>query len=279
MPSTDEGAFSLPGHRIKGELHRSMTSVVYLAEDVRLGRRVAVKALRPAYSRDEMFRRRFLREWRTTAGLSHPHVMPVYGVGESGGSLYAVMPYIHGGDLWALLESNGPLTLEHAVSVVAQTGEALDYLHAQGLVHRDVKPENILVDTRSGRRCYLSDFGIATGEASTRRPGTGLTGYFVGSLGYMAPEQITAQVVDRRSDVYALGCVLYACLTTMAPFQEHEPALGSHRRARHPSLAALRPDLPPQIDRVVAKAMAADPRARYSGCGELAEALRRIATP
>ncbi|WP_329093447.1 protein kinase domain-containing protein [Streptosporangium sp. NBC_01469] len=138
-----------------------------------MGRRAAVRALRPAYSRDEMFPRRFLREWRTTAGLSHPHVMPIYGVGENGGLLYAVMPYIYGGDLRALLESNGPLTLENAVSVIAQTGEALDHLHSQGLVHRDVKP-----------------------------------------------------VVDRRSDVYALGCVLYGCLTTMASFQGHKPALG-----------------------------------------------------
>lgn len=257
-----------------------MASVVYLAEDVRLGRRVAVKALRPAYSGNEMFRRRFLSEWRIAAALNHPHVLPVYGLGETGGSLYAVMPYVHGGDLRSVLERNGPLKVGDAVSVVEQIGAALDYVHALGLVHRDVKPENILIDTRAGRRCYLGDFGVATGEASAPRPGTGPSGRFVGSLGYMAPEQITAQVVDRRSDVYALGCVLYACLTAMAPFREEDgPARGGSWRARRPALAEVRPDLPPGVDAAIAKAMAADPGDRYGGGGEFAAALRQVVTP
>ncbi|WP_283134514.1 serine/threonine-protein kinase [Rhizohabitans arisaemae] len=256
-----------------------MASIVYLAEDLSLGRRVAVKVLRPAYSRDEIFRRRFLREWRTTAGLDHPHVMPVYGLGESNGILYAIMPYVHGGDLRALLDSNGPLALETAVSIVVRIGGALDHLHARGLVHRDVKPANILVDPRPDGHCYLCDFGIATGEVTASGTGAGPSGHFVGSLGYMAPEQIAAQTVDRRSDVYALGCVLYACLTAVAPFQEHEPSFGSAGRARNPPPAVLRPGLHPAVDRLVAKATAADPRARHSSCGELTEELRRILTP
>ncbi|MBG0833223.1 serine/threonine protein kinase [Planomonospora sp. ID67723] len=265
-----DGGFLSPDYLVKGELYRSATSAVYLAEDVHLGRRVAVKALLPAYSEDDMFRERFLREWRTTAALRHPHIITVHRLGEAGGSLYAVMPYIHGGDLWSLLRSRGPLRLQQAASVITQTGEALEHLHARGLVHRDVKPENILVDTRADRYCHLCDFGIATSEAAARRPGAGLSGFFVGSLGYMAPEQTAAQAVDRRADVYALGCVLYACLTAAAPFREG---------ARRLSLTALRPDLPPEVDRIVARATAADPDDRYRGCGELAAALRRVATP
>jgi serine/threonine-protein kinase len=252
----------LAGYRVKGELNSSGMTLVYLAEDVRLARRVAVKVLRRPIAFDERHRRRFLRECLIAANLDHPRIVPVYAAGETEelvGAPYYVMPYLPGGDLQNMLDVHGPLSLDLTVTVVAQLAEALDYVHARGLVHRDVKPKNVLVDTTTGTRCYLSDFGIATGV--DERPHTGP---FAGSLGFSPPEQVGGQVVDRRADVHALGCLLYVCLTGVEP---HGP-----RR----SVLALRPDLPTGLDLMIRKAMAPRPADRHHTCGRLADALREI---
>lgn len=247
----------LAGYQVKGELNSSGMNLVYLAEDVRLGRRVAVKVLRRTVPFDE--RRRFLRECLIAANLDHPRIVPVYAAGEADDAPYFVMPYLPGGDLQNMLDVHGPLSLDLTITVVTQLAEALDYVHARGLVHRDVKPKNVLVDTTAGTRCYLSDFGIATGM--DERPGARP---FAGSLGFSPPEQVSGQVVDCRADVYALGCLLYVCLTGMEP---HGP-----RR----SVLAVRPDLPSSLEAIVRKAMAPRPADRHRTSGRLSEALRQI---
>jgi serine/threonine protein kinase len=249
----------LAGYRVKGELNSSGMNLVYLAEDVRLGRRVAVKVLRGTVAFDERPRRRFLRECQIAASLDNPRIVPVYAAGEADDAPYFVMPYLPGGDLQNVLDVHGPLSLDLTITVVTQLAEALDYVHARGLVHRDVKPKNVLVDNTAGTRCYLSDFGIATGV--DERPGPRP---FTGSLGFSPPEQVSGQVVDGRADVYALGCLVYACLTGMEP---HGP-----RR----SVLAARPDLPSELDAVLRKAMAPRPADRHRTSGRFSEALRQI---
>lgn len=248
---------TLPGYRIKGELSRTGVSIIYLAEDVGLYRRVVIKLLRQPLARDDRFRLRFLCEGRVAASLDHPHVIPIYALGEVDGSPFVVMPYVRGGDLQLLLDQRGPLSLERSVAIVGQTAEALDYIHAQGLVHRDVKPKNILLDSANGRRIFLCDFGITAGchcpeVEAVMSPG---------SVGFSAPEQVAGQSTDPRSDVYALGCVLYSCLT-----------------AAPPTKAGVKlPDVPPEVVRLLGKAMSYRAEDRYGTCGEFASELRRVA--
>jgi serine/threonine-protein kinase len=268
----------LPGYRIERQLGRGSMGVVYLAEDVQLCRKVALKVLAPTLADDELFRRRFDRESQSAANLDHPNIVPVYAAGEAAGSLYIAMRYVGGGDLRTLLEANGPLSLEQATSITVAVADALDAAHAQGMIHRDVKPANILIDSRSGQEhYYLSDFGI-TKIVSSGRSLTS-TGQIVGTIDYIAPEQIQGKPVDSRSDLYALGCVLYQCLTGVVPFPRDETAaqMWAHVHDDPPSVTARRPDLPPQIDTIVAKAMAKQPEDRYSTCRELAFVLRAFA--
>lgn len=250
------GTPRLPGYQIKGELSRTSVSIVYLAEDVRLGRRVVVKSLREPLAQVEWFRQRFLCECRVAASLDHPHVVPIYNFGDEDGSLFVVMPYIRGGDLQLLLDQRGPLSLERSASIVAQAADALDYIHARGLVHRDVKPKNLLLDSSTGQRVYLCDFGITAGCHCPEAEAI----VSPGSVGFRAPEQIAGHFVDRRSDVYSLGCVLYSCLTAAPP---------SHA-------GAVLPDVPPEVIRVLAKAMAIAVGDRYGTCGEFASDLHEI---
>jgi serine/threonine protein kinase len=269
----------LPGYRIERQLGRGSMGVVYLAEDVQLRRKVALKILAPTLADDELFRRRFDRESQSAANLDHPNIVPVYAAGEAGGSLYIAMRYVGGGDLRTLVETNGPLSLAQATSIVASVAHALDAAHAQGMIHRDVKPANILIDGRNGQEhYYLSDFGI-TKIVSSGRSLTS-TGQIVGTIDYIAPEQIQGKSVDGRADLYALGCVLYQCLTGTVPFPREETAalMWAHVHDDPPPVTALRPDLPPQIDNVVAKAMAKQPENRYATCRELTLALRAVAT-
>ncbi len=278
VPNAGDVVRELPGYRIERELGRGSMGVVYLAEDVRLERNVALKVLAPFLAHDERFRARFIRESQVAANLDHAHIVPIYSAGEAGGLLYIAMRYVDGRDLRALIDADGPLTLERALALVAQVADALDAAHEEGLVHRDVKPANILVDRRKGREhAYLCDFGItkhtSSGDTLTA------TGQLLGTFDYISPEQIEGKPVDGRADVYALGCVLYECLTGTVAFRREESAalLWAHLYEPPPPVTALRPDLPPTVDRIVAKATAKQPDDRYTTCGELALALRAAA--
>ncbi|MGH3875025.1 MAG: protein kinase domain-containing protein [Pseudonocardiaceae bacterium] len=269
----------LPGYRIERQLGRGSMGVVYLAEDIQLRRKVALKVLTPNLADDELFRKRFDRESQSAAKLDHPNIVPVYAAGEAAGSLYIAMRYVSGGDLRELIEANGPLSLAQATSVIAAVADALDAAHAQGLVHRDVKPANILFDGRHGQEhYYLSDFGITKVAAGSTNLTS--TGQIVGTIDYIPPEQIHGKLVDGRADLYALGCVLYHCLTGEVPFPHEEIAalMWAHVHDEPPPATTRRPELPPQIDGIVAKAMAKQPENRYTTCRELALALRDVTT-
>ncbi|MEA2672608.1 MAG: hypothetical protein QOG45_2828, partial [Chloroflexota bacterium] len=234
------------GYRIEAILGRGGVGLVYLAEDLNLPRRVALKILRAEYAEDPQFRERFVRESRLAASLDHLNIVPIYRAGESGGVLYIAMRYVEGTDLRRLLAAQGPLDIDRAIGILAQVGSALDAAHARGLCHRDVKPANILVTPGSHDtpdQAYLVDFGI------TKRTSTaGLTqaGQFVGTLDYAAPEQIRGEPIDARTDVYSLGCVLYECLAGARPFDRDSElaVLFAHLNDPPPRLTDLRPDLP-----------------------------------
>src|SRR5256886_6935866 len=202
----------LGGYRIVEQLGRGGTSIVYRAEHVRLGRLAALKLLMPGLGEAD-FSARFLRESQLAASLDHPNIVPVYDAGEEDGLLYIAMACVEGSDLKSLLAEDGRLPLRRALRIVGQVGSALDAAHARGLVHRAVKPANILVGADD--RAYLSDFGVVKELASN---GTTRTGSFVGTIEYCAPEQIEGRAVDGRADVYALACVLYESVVGTSPF-------------------------------------------------------------
>ena len=265
----------LAGYRLERELGTGGMAVVFRARDERLGRPVALKILSPELASDSAFRRRFIAEAPAAAAVDDPHIIPVYDAGEAGGVLFIAMRYVAGGDLRQVLEREDALPPDRAADVVSQVASALDAAHGAGLVHRDVKPGNILVDTRPGRpdHVYLSDFGIVRRAASERLTQVGTN---VGTPAYMAPEQITGQDVDGRADQYSLACVTVQLLTGEVPFERDQlPALMyAHLSAPPPSLVSRRPDLPAAVDQVVAKAMAKAPDSRYESCGDFADALR-----
>jgi serine/threonine protein kinase len=263
------------GYRVESRVGAGGMAMVLRARDESLGRTVALKVLAPALTDDAAFRERFIRESRAAAVVDHPHIIPVYGAGEFEGVLYIAMRYVIGGDLRALLQREGPLPPSRAAFLLSPLASALDAGHAAGLVHRDVKPANILIDTSPGRpdHLYLSDFGLAKGHASTGLTGTG---QFLGTLEYCAPEQIGGKPARPQTDQYALGCVAYTMFTGTVPFPRDEvtAVLWAHMSEPPPSVTALRPDLPPAVDAVLARAMAKDPDERYPSCTEFAEAVR-----
>src|SRR5438093_1024016 len=263
----------LGGYRILEEIGRGGTSVVYRAEHVRLGRTAALKLLSPGFGEAD-FSDRFLRESRLAASLDHPSIVPVYDAGEQDGLLYIAMAHVEGTDLKTLIAEEGRLPLRRALGIVGQIASALDAAHARGLVHRDVKPANILVGADD--RAYLSDFGVVKELSSN---GTTRTGTFVGTIEYCAPEQIEGRAVDGRADVYALACVLYECLVGEPPF--HRPSevavLNAHLHAPPPKLTKAAPDVPAALEPVVAKALSKSPLDRYATCGEFVAALRAAA--
>jgi serine/threonine-protein kinase len=270
----------LAGFRIEALVGRGGMGVVYRAEQLRYGRKIALKVLAPELAADEGFRDRFEQEWQTAARLEHPNIVPVYEAGEADGVLYIAMRYVEGIDLNALLGREGRLDPARALGIVGQVGVALDAAHARGLVHRDVKPGNILLSSGSGLEgdhVYLTDFGVA--KQTSTRSGLTKTGLFIGTVDYAAPEQIEGKPLDGRADVYALGCVLYQCLTGALPYEkESEVAmLYAHLMEPPPSLAAKRPDLPAALDDVIATALAKAPDDRYSTCRELVAAARTAA--
>jgi hypothetical protein len=271
---------TLAGYRIESVIGRGGMGVVYLAEDLRLSRKVAIKLIAPGLSSDTRFRERFLREAELTASLDHPHVLPVYGAGETDGQLWTAMRYVEGEDLDRLLVREGPLAPARAVELARQIGEALDAAHARGLVHRDVKPANVLVaPVASGEHCYLTDFGLA--RAREDEPLAPASPHLSGTVAYSAPERIAGRFVDGRADVYSLGCMLFECLAGEPPYARRRPSatLAAHMDEEPPSVWLLRPQLPEEIDAVVAKALAKDPRERYASCGELTEAARVALAP
>jgi predicted Ser/Thr protein kinase len=257
----------LAGYRIERLLGRGGMSVVYLAEDLRLGRKVALKLLAPELAEDDRFRERFLRESRLAASLDHANVIPVYEAGEGDGLLYIAMRYVEGTDLKRLLADEGPLDAPRAVAILGQVADALDAAHERGLVHRDVKPANVLLDGRE--HAYLSDFGLT--KQTSSESGITETGQFVGTVDYVAPEQIRREPVSPQTDVYALGCLLYECLAGAPPYRSESlpGTLFAHISTEPPRPSEARPGLPPPIDAVVARAMAKEPADRYPTCREV----------
>jgi DNA-binding beta-propeller fold protein YncE/predicted Ser/Thr protein kinase len=259
----------LLGYRIESVLGRGGMSVVYLAEDLRLQRRVALKLLAPRLAEDDAFRDRFLQESQLAASLDHPNVVPIYAAGDGGNELYIAMRYVEGRDLKELLRE-GPLDKERAIRICAQVADALDFAHSRQLVHRDVKPSNVLLDATE--HVYLADFGLTkrTDDARTLEPG------LFGTIDYVAPEQIRGEDVDGRADVYALGCLLYECMSGTAPFRRGSDAatLYAHLEEEPPTL--------PGLEEVLPKALAKEPDDRYATCSELIDHARRalgIAAP
>src|SRR5438094_1167080 len=265
----------LGGYRIIEPLGQGATSVVYLAEHVRLGRAAALKLLAPALGEAD-FRERFLRESQLAASLDHPNIVPVYDAGEVDGLLYIAMASVEGRDLKTLLAEEGPLPLRRALRIVGQVGSALDAAHGRGLVHRDVKPANVLV--AADDRTYLSDFGVVKDLASNV---TTRTGGFVATIEYSPPEQIEGREVDARTDVYALACVLYECVVGTPPFHRSSDVavLNAHLHASPPKLSKAAPDLPPALEPLLAKALSKSPVDRYASCGEFVALARAAAAP
>jgi serine/threonine protein kinase/ABC-type oligopeptide transport system substrate-binding subunit len=262
------------GFRIVSPIAEGAMGAVYLAED-ESGGRVALKLLTPELAHDERFRQRFLRESQLATSLDHPHVVPTLTSGEHHGRLYLAMRYVEGLDLRQLLRREGRLEPQRALDLIGQVAEALDAAHAAGLVHRDVKPGNILVTTEAEREhAFVCDFGLARHVSSV----SSLTSErgFVGTIDYVPPEQIEGGTIDARADVYSLGCVLFECLAGERPFERDSElsVLFAHLNESPPSLSHLRPDLPRTFDAVFTTALAKEPNERYSTCGELASAAR-----
>ncbi len=269
----------LAGYRVESLLGRGGMSVVYLAEHVRLGRKVALKVLASPLAHDESFRERFTWESQRAAGLDHPNVIPIYDAGEidggdADGLLYIAMRYVDGSDLRSLLKREGRLGVGRTLYMIEQVASALDAAHDRDLIHRDVKPSNILIAEPS-EHVYLTDFGVAK---QTTAPDLTRTGIFVGTIEYAAPEQIEGLTLDRRTDVYALGCVLYECLAGRPPFErEAEVAvMHAHLTSPPPRLTDARPDLPKDLDRVIARAMAKSRDERFGSTPELIDAVHAV---
>jgi serine/threonine-protein kinase len=245
--------------------------VVYRAEHVHLGRPGALKLLLPELANDQSFRERFLRESRAAAAITHPNVIPVYDAGESEGLLYIAMKYVDGTDLGVLIAEEGPLEPERALFFIGQVADALDAAHLTGIVHRDVKPGNVLIEDA---RCYLTDFGLTRPTSS--QAGLTVKGQFVGTVDYMAPEQIKGGSVDARTDVYALGCLLYHALAGAVPFERDSEVsvVYAHLEDRPPPLATRRPGLTSDLDAVIATALAKKKQDRYESCSDLMAAAR-----
>jgi YVTN family beta-propeller protein len=278
MPELPLVGDEFAGYRLRSVLGRGGMSVVFQAEHPRLGNVVAVKVLAPELASDDVFRTRFLEESRIAASMNHPNVIPIHDMGASDGLLYIVMRYVSGTDLRQMIKKRGRLQPEVAVFLLSQAARALDAAHAKGLVHRDVKPGNLLVersnDDDDPDHLYLADFGI-TKRVMTH---TGLTstGQFLGTVDYVAPEQIRGPSVLGMADQYSLGCVMYECLTGRVPFEKDMiPAIiWAHVEEDPVQPTALRPDLPPAVDEVFARVLAKQPGDRYRNCREFMDAAR-----
>ena len=274
------------GYQLEECIGEGDVAVVRLARDERLDRKVAVKILAPELAGDAAFRARFLSESRAAAAIGHPHIVPVYEVGDAGGMLYVAMRHVGGGDARSLLSRLGPLPFAWAWSVIAQVASALDTAHGHGLIHRDVKPANMLLDVGSGAggraadraggcgvgHVYLSDFGMGRDLS----PGEIIAAGHAGALDYLAPEQIRGRVLDGRADLYSLACAGFELLCGTPPFGRDQglTVMYAQLYAPPPAAAARRPDLPAAVDLVLAMALAKNPADRYPTCGQFADELR-----
>jgi serine/threonine-protein kinase len=252
-------------------------AIVYRAYDERLGRSVALKVLTPRLALDTAFRHRFIRESRIAASVDHPNIIPIFAAGEADGFLFIAMRFVQGRDVLTVLEEEGPLPAARACNIVTQVAAALDAAHDRGLVHRDVKPANMLREAAGEDQpdhVYLSDFGLSKHWLSSST----LTsqGEFLGTMDYVAPEQIEGNPVDGRSDQYALACSTFEMLSGAPPFRRNEAMaiMWAQVSAVPPTLTSRRPDLPAAVDPVLAKALAKAPDDRYRTCLEFAAALR-----
>ena len=258
------------GYRIDELIGRGGMGVVYGAYDLRLKRTVALKLIAPELALDEHFHARFARETELAMSLEHPNVVPVYDAGDVDGRFYLAMRLVEGADLGALLRVEGALQPARALAICGQIANALDAAHAKGLVHRDVKPSNVLLD--ESEHVYLADFGLT--RRLDEQSGPAGEGRSVGTPAYLAPEQIEGGSIDGRTDVYALGCLLYECLTGETPFA-HGSRLAvawAHLEEEPPRTSERRPELPQAIDAVIRKAMAKEPEGRYTTCAALTSA-------
>jgi serine/threonine protein kinase len=266
------------GYRIEGLLGRGGMGVVYRAEHPRLGASIALKVMDPALAMDEVFRERFLREARMAARIKHPSIIPIYDAGEWQGDLYMAMRYIEGRDLRSQLRANGVLQIHETQAIGLQIAGALDAAHRNGLVHRDVKPANILLepgaDPDTPQSAYLGDLGLTKQTHSIGD--LTASGELLGTIDYMAPEQISGSLVDGRADLYSLACVLFECLTGSPPYVRENKAavLWAHLHDEIPRATAVNPRLPNAIDEVLARGMAKKPEDRYPTGRELVAALQ-----
>lgn len=260
-------------YEIIEELGRGGFAVVYKALDTSLDRTVALKVLKPHYLDEPEFVARFQQEAKAAAGLFHPHIVTIFEVGEEQGSHFIAMRYLEGRPLSATVKEQGPLELDRAISIVEQIASALDYVHSQGLVHRDVKPSNIIVGDDG--YATLTDFGIVRAADGTRYTTTGAN---MGTPEYMSPEQGQGKEATPRSDIYSLGIVLFETLAGKPPFEAPTPlaVMVKHLQEPPPPLRTLNPDLPANIELVIDKALAKDPQDRYGNLGELVHALMRV---
>jgi len=275
-PGSFPAGSMVAGYRIESRIGAGGMAVVFRARDERLGRTVALKVMAPGWAEDEGFRRRFIAESRAAARVDDPHVIPVYEAGAAGRMLFIAMRLVTGTDLRGVLRREGVLSPGRAMELLSPVASALDAAHAAGLVHRDVKPGNVLIDERPGRpdHVYLADFGLSKGASA----GSSLTvaGNYLGTPSYSAPEQIQGHGVDGRADQYALACVAFELLTGQAPYVRDQSmaVLFAHLSEPPPSLAALRPGLPVTVDLVMGMAMAKRPEQRYASCRDFTDALR-----
>ena len=266
------------GYRVRSVLGRGGMSVVYQAENLRLSSVIALKVLAPELAADDVFRARFLEESRIAASLNHPNVIPIYDMGSQDDLLYIAMRYVSGTDLRQMIKKRGRILPASALFLVGQAARALDAAHRRGLVHRDVKPGNLLIERGSDEadpdHLYLADFGITKHAMS--RSGLTSAGQFLGTIDYVAPEQIRGTSVTGLADQYSLGCVLYECLTGRVPFEKDLDAaiIWAHVEETPAMPTVLRPELPPEIDEVFARVLAKGPGERYPSCREFVEAAR-----
>ena len=275
------------GYLLEEQIGQGGMAVVFRAYDERLDRRVALKVLAPSLAADNAFRTRFIRESRAAATVEHPNIIPVYDAGDAGGCLFISMRYVQGGDVRSLLADGKGLPPARAWNIITQVGSALDMAHSHNLVHRDVKPANMLIDASaievqrdvntSGpvtEHIYLSDFGISKQTVASNLTSTG---QFVGTLDYIAPEQIEGQAIDGRADQYSLACAAFELLCGAPPFTGPNifALINSHLSEQPPPVSKLQPGLPPDVDRVLAKAMDKTPSRRYATCAQFATDLGR----